>query len=333
MTIRLLTFVLLVSFAASASAARVELKDGTVVFGNIENLKEGEDLVVDTEYMNDVTIEWDSIVRIDDARAVTVQLFDGTRITGPIVIDADGLRVGGPDAALIDRRKVFQIEEFNQSVWDGFEFNTDLGMNIVRGNNTVTQISAGAGARYDGTRFETSVDFTAILNEQTDATDTRRSTLGFNYTYKLPKNWTVSGLYQFETDEQQGLEARSLAGGAIGKRVINNRRFRLSFDAGVVLNFENFEGTPETESLEGLLGGSIRWRSAKDIDLDATLFAFPNLETSGRWRAQFDTSLSIDLWGDLDFKLTAYSRYDTDPPEDNKNTDYGTTVGLSWKYD
>lgn len=323
----------MVTMATSASAARVELKDGTVVFGKIENLKEGEDLVVDTEYMNNVTIEWDSIVRIDDARAVSVLLFDGTRITGPIVIDKDGLRVGGVDAPLIDRRKVFQIEEFNQKVWDGFEFSADLGMNIVRGNNTVTQISTGAGASYDGLKFETSVDFSAIVNEQTDASDTRRSTFGFNYTYKLPKNWTVTALYQFETDEQQGLEARSLAGGALGKRVINNRRFRFTLDAGAVLNFEDFEDTPANDSLEGLLGATIRWRSRRDIDVDATLFAFPSLETSGRWRAQFDASLSVDLWGDLDFKLTGYSRYDTDPPEGNANNDWGTTVGLSWKYD
>ncbi len=330
---RILSTILLLTLATAATAARVELKDGSIVYGDIKNLAEGEDLVIDTEYMDDVTIEWDSIVRLTDTRLVTVQLFDGTRISGPILIDPDGVRIGGPDAPIIDRTRVFQIEEYNQSVWEGFEVFADLGMNIVRGNNTVTQVSTGAGASYDGIKFESSVEYSAIVNEQIDTTDTRRQTFNADYTYKLPDNWTITGLYQFESDEQQGLDGRSLAGGALGKRLINNRRFRLSLDAGAVVNSEDFENESRTESLEGLLGASIRWRSKNDIDLDASLFALPNLEQSNRWRAQFDTSLSIDLWGDLDFKVTGYSRYDSDPPEGNEKNDYGTTVGLSWKWD
>ena len=333
MTFRILLSILLITFVAGAHAARVELKDGTIVYGEILNLAEGEDLKVDTQYMDDVTIEWDSIASIQDTRLVTVQLFNGVRLSGPISLDEQGLRIGGPNAEPIDVTRVFQIEEYNQSIWEGFEVYTDLGMNIVRGNNTVTQISTGAGARYDGVRFETSIEATAIVNEQTETTDTRRTTLGFNHTFKFQNNWTATGLYQFETDEQQGLDGRSLAGAAIGKRIINNRRFRLSLDAGAVLNVEDFAEQPATETVEGLLGATIRWRSRNDIDLDATLFAFPNVEQSGRWRAQFDTSLSIDLWGDLDFKVTGYSRYDSDPPEGNANNDWGTTVGLSWKYD
>ena len=49
-------------------------------------------------------------------------------------------------------------------------------------------------------------------------------------------------------------------------------------------------------------------------------------------RVQFDGSLSFDIFSDLDFKLTVYDRYDSQPPEGNDTNDTGLTLGLSWSY-
>ena len=330
---RLPAALLLLLIASNGFAAEIHLRDGSVIRGEILTLVNGEDLTVDTEYMDEVTIEWDAIETVENTKPVVVELFNGLRLSGPLFIDDEGVRIGGPKAEPLPPERIFGIEEFNQAIWDGVSAYTDVGWNIVRGNNTVTQLSIGAGVGYDGPKFETSVDVSAIVNEQQDATDTRRETLNANYSYLFHQTWSVTGLYSFEADEQQGLQGRSLIGAAIGNRVINNRRFRLVFDAGLVLNSEDFDTTEREESVEGLLASTVRWRSKSDIDLDATLSLLPNLEQSGRLRAMFDISMTVDLWGDLDFKLTGYSRYDSDPPLDNANNDYGTTLGLSWDWD
>ena len=314
------------------NAAEIRLKDGSVVFGKVLNLVNGEDLIVDTQYMDEVTIEWDAIESVEDTEPVVVELFNGVRLDGPLLMNADGVRIGGPDAEPIPMSRVFGIEELNQALWDGIEAYTDIGWNIVRGNNTVTQLSIGAGVSYDGPKFETGVDVTGIINEQLDATDTRRETLNSYYTFLFHRTWRLSGLYSFEADEQQGLQGRSLAGATIGNRVINNRRFRLTLDAGLVVNSEDFDTTAREESLEGVLSSTARWRSARDIDVDASLAVLPSLEQSDRVRSQFDITMSVGLWGDLDFKLTGYSRYDSEPPLDNLKHDYGTTLGLSWDW-
>jgi putative salt-induced outer membrane protein YdiY len=160
----------------------------------------------------------------------------------------------------------------------------------------------------------------------------RRATLAGNYTYRLRRNWQASGLLQFESDDQQGLNLRTLVGGAIGNRVYNQRRMRVDLFGGLVLNSEEFEDQRRTESPEALLGAAYRLRSAKGIDIDATLAVLPNLEQSDRVRMQFDASLSIDLFADLDFKLTVYDRYDSQPPPGNETNDSGLTLGLSWSY-
>jgi hypothetical protein len=99
-----------------------------------------------------------------------------------------------------------------------------------------------------------------------------------------------------------------------------------------VLNSEEFEDQRRTESPEALLGAAYRLRSAKGIDIDASLAVLPNLEQSDRVRVQFDASLSFDLFADLDFKLTVYDRYDSQPPPGNETNDSGLTFGLSWSY-
>jgi putative salt-induced outer membrane protein YdiY len=333
MLLRLPLVVMIILAAAASEASEVRLRDGSVIVGELLNLVNGEDLIIDTKYMDEVTIEWDAIESVKDTKPVVVELFNGVRITGPMFLDDEGVRIGSPDAEPIDMAAIFAIEQFNQAVWDGISTYTDVGWNIVRGNNTVTQLSIGAGVSYDGPVFETRLEGTAIINEQADAQDTRRETVAANYSYLFHQTWSVTGLYSFEADEQQGLDSRSLIGAALGNRVINNRRFRLSLYGGLVLNSEDFEQTPREESVEALLSSAVRWRSPHDIDLDATLAVLPNLEQTGRVRATFDVTMSVDLFQDLDFKLTGYSRYDSDPPLGNAKNDYGTTLGLSWEWD
>ena len=317
---------------SAVDAAEIYLKDGSVVIGTIKGLADGGDLDVDTEHMDVVTIEWDAIDEIRGTRTVDVELFDGRRILGNIVLNENGLSVIGEDTQIVQLAELFAIDEVNDTFWEGVDVYTDLGMNIIRGNNQLTQVSFGGGIGYNARNFEISIDGTTIIIQQTDAQDTRRATLSGLYTHKLGNNWTGSGLLQFERDDQQGLKGRSLLGGALGKRIYNRRRMRLTLFGGLALNSEEFEGEPRTETPEGLLGVAFRLRAARGIDFDASLIVFPNLETSGRVRTQFDSTLSIDLFADFDFKLTVYDRYDSDPPIGNETNDYGMTVGLSWSH-
>ena len=323
---------LLICIACGAvGAAEVKLRDGTMVIGTILELKDSEDLIVDTEYMDEVTIEWEAIETIRETQVIEVELFNGQRLFGQVTLDEKGVSIIGDDTTVtLPPDRIFAIAEVSESFWEGLDVYTDVGMNLVRGNNEVTQVSLGAGIGYDGRNFETSVDATTIINEQTEGQDLRRATLAGSYTYRLPRNWQASGLLQFESDDQQGLNLRTLYGGAIGNRVYNQRRMRIDLYSGLVVNHEEFEGQPRTDSLEGLLGAAYRLRSARGIDIDASLSVLPSLEQSDRLRMQFDGSLSIDLFADLDFKLTVYDRYDSQPPPGNSSNDTGVTLGLSW---
>ena len=316
-----------------ADAAEVHLRDGTVIIGTILSLVDNDDLIVDTEHMDKVTVEWDAVLKISGTQVIEVELFNGERLFGEVVVDEMKVSIVGDETTVsLPRDRVFAIAEVNETFWEGLEVYTDLSMNITRGNNETTQLSFGGGVGYVGRDFETAIDATSTINEQTDGQDLRRATVAATYTNRLPRNWQASGLLQFESDEQQGLDLRTMVGGAIGNRVYNQRRVRFDLFSGLVLNSEQFVGEPKTQSLEGLLGAAYRLRDKRGIDIDASLAVLPSLTEGGRVRAQFDGSLSFDLFSDLDFKLTVYDRYDSDPPAGNETNDTGVTMGLSWTY-
>ena len=313
-----------------ANAAEIHLEDGSVIVGSIISLEDGDDLVVDTKHMDEVTIEWASVTQLRNTEVVDIELFDGRRFTGKLRRDGADIALEGVSTIQLTANDIFRIDEYSETFWEGFNADTNLGMNLVRGNNQVTQLSIGTGIGYDSQNFETSLRGTAIINEQADASDTRRSTLTGSYTHKFNDGWQAISSLQFEADEQQNLDGRTLLTGAIGKRVYNQRMHRLELFAGVALNSERFSGLPQNETLEGLLGTRYRMRSFADID--TTLVALPSLEGNDRLRVQFDAAISFDLYSDLDFKITVYDRYDSRPPAGNEKNDTGLTLGLSWSY-
>ena len=154
---------------SAVNAAEVYLKDGSIVIGTIKSLTDGEDLDVDTEHMDVVTIEWDAIDQIRGTRTVDIEMFDGRRILGKIVLNEDGLSVIGEDTQIVQLAEIFAIDEVNETFWESVDAYTDLGTNIIRGNNQLTQLSFGGGLGYSARNFEISIDGTTIINEQIDA--------------------------------------------------------------------------------------------------------------------------------------------------------------------
>ncbi|WP_439105605.1 hypothetical protein [Congregibacter sp.] len=74
-----MALLLLLLMTTICQAAEVRLKDGTVVYGTILSMQDGDDLVIDTSFMDAVTIEWDAVVSIKDTQVVEIELFDGQR--------------------------------------------------------------------------------------------------------------------------------------------------------------------------------------------------------------------------------------------------------------
>ena len=330
---RLVVMILLLA-PGIADAARFLLADGSVVHGRILNLTDGEHLRVYTEHMGEVVIDWDAIERIENTENVNVELFSGERFSGRLDLGGGALRVDPLDGAPRELApgQVYALDERQLTGWQGLVANVDLGLNIVRGNNRVTQVSYGAGLTYHANAFSSGLDMRLIVNEQTDAPDTQRLTVNGFHDQKLSGRWSAGGLYQYESDELQQLEGRSLLAGVMSFRPLNNRIRQLTLSAGVAVNAEDFETTAPTQTPEGVLGAVYRLRSRWGLDLDATLYVLPSFSDTDRVRLRNDTTLALDLIGDLDLRVVYYNRFDSEPPVAVSEFDYGVTLGVGYEF-
>ncbi len=312
----------------AVQAAEFQMRDGSLINGSILRLVDGVDLVVDTAHMGEVILEWDAINRISATPVVEIEFFDGRRLRGSIELQDGILKISGDTQVEIDPKNVFTISEVKAGYWDRADVYVDLGLNIVRGNSRVTQYNLGAGFAYNEPGVEFSVDLITYLNEQEDSDDTRRRVISAQYTRYFLENTSFIGLYEYETDEQQDLDGRSVLGGAIGQRIVNNREQRVEPFVGLALNSEDFKQSATQESTEVVLG--LRYRLRMAVDIDATFLNFQNLDETERYRNQLDATLTAELSEDFDLSLTAYNRYDSDPPGEVDSTDYGMLLGLRW---
>lgn len=327
---RLLVLLGCLFLAPVSLSAEIQLADGSIIQGKILSLVDGEDLTVDTAYMDEVVIEWESVVSIRKTQIVELELFDGSQWVGTVEHDGESLTVAVVDQLTIPARDVFSILEVNETFQERISAYTDIGSSFVRGNNEVSQISLGMGLGYTAPEWEAYVRATSIVNEQNDAERTRRLTLDGDYTVDIGSNWWALGLYQFESDEQQGLQGRSLLGGGFGRRLWNTRLHRLAAYGGLVLNVEEFDDIQRSESTEAFF--ELRYRLRWLFDTDLAYSVYSGLENSDRVRTQLDGSVSMDLFSNLDLKVTVYDRYDSDPPPGNSSNDTGLTMGLHWDY-
>jgi len=213
--------------------------------------------------------------------------------------------------------------------WDRLDLEASGGFNLARGNSRTTSMRLDGGAVYSHDHgASTRLDLSTTINEQQNAEDTRRSTLDLSHKY-----WGSAGRLTFdssirlEENEVSKLDFRTIVAAALGYRIIKSPRNRLELFAGLAWVSEDFVGRSREENLDSILGFEYR------LNFDRTRFGsvlvlFPS--TDGRTLANLDGKLSIELVKKLDFRVTYYGRYDSNPPVATEEYDYGFTLGLGW---
>ena len=68
------------------------------------------------------------------------------------------------------------------------------------------------------------------------------------------------------------------------------------------------------------------------ISLTTQLRVFPSLTDSPRTRAELDVDYAHEIVKDFFWKLTLYSSYDSRPPQDAEESDYGVVASIGWKF-
>ena len=240
------------SFSHPSLAAKtdvVELLNGDRITGEVRSLDRGM-LTFSTDHMGTLEIEWEYVKRLQSRQVLDVELQSGQRFFGSLATASEpGQLLLESTAktehavAMEDTVKMTPLEETGHLLQrsDGY---VDLGYSSTKSTDVI-QWNLGAGMTFRDRVRLWDFNYSQTLSDSGTTENTTASLTGELRRF-FGNRWFWSGSLQFTRNDAQGVDLRSLIGGAIGRNLVQTNHQLLSLGAG--LGYSR--------------GGPVRWHGA-----------------------------------------------------------------------
>ena len=336
-------------FMGTAQADQVTLKNGDRLSGAVVK-SDGKTLVMETEFVGEVTLPWDAVTSLVSSQALHVEVKGGRTVAGKVDTQDGKLEVSAPSGPVIEPRdSVVAIrndaeqKSYEKSqhphltdFWSGL---VDAGLNETRGNSALLAFSLAAKAARVTSRDKITMYATSIYATD-NTTPPGRTTAhtvqgGARMDYNLTPRFFVFGLADFTYDEFQHLDLRSVYGGGFGLHAIKSKTTTLDVFGGADYEREAFSPNPPLvltaltrNTAEVMAGEELNWKLSNRVTLAERFSAFPNMSEIGEYRFQLDASATTKLKNWLSWQITLGDRYISNPLPGLKSNDELLATGL-----
>lgn len=338
-------FVLL--FTQTIFADQIILKNGDKLTGKIVK-KDGDSIVIQTEFAGLVTIAWSAVEKIIADDSVNLTLTDGqmlkgkvatednkinveTETVGTVKVEKDKIQTVRSDAEQIKFESA-QERLRNPRLSDLWSGSADVGYALTTGNSSTSTLTASGKAARETTRDKISVyaNLLQARNKTTGISVTSANAIwaGIRYDINLNRKTFAFISADFEYDKPQQLDLRTVFGGGLGYRAIRNDRTQFDLFAGATLNREYFSTGLRRNSAEILIGDELKHKLNSRTILTQRLVIYPNVSRIGEFRSVFDASIVTGLNKWLGWHVTIGDRYNSFPVVGAKKNDFFLSTGL-----
>lgn len=327
-------------------ADEVKLKNGDRLTGAIVKA-DGKTLTLKTDYAGVITISADAIAAVISQEPLYVALSDGKTVVGKVAISREGSgkyevetkdanKVSGEMSAVQTIRSQAEQAAYEKmlkpswfDLWNG---GLDLGFSLTTGNTRTNTLALGSNLSRQTSRDKTTL-YAAYINAKNKnkgVTETTANAIrgGGRYEINVAKRMTAFGFADFEYNQIQLLDLRSVLGGGFGYYVIKNDRAQLQAFGGGAYNRENFSTGLRRNSAEAFVGEDFALKVSDRVVFKERFQFFPNLTNTGEYRHTFDSSLTTKLTSWMTWNVTASNRFISNPPAGSKNSDLLFTTGI-----
>jgi putative salt-induced outer membrane protein YdiY len=350
-------------FTSGALADQITLKNGDRLSGQITT-GDGKTLLLKTEFVGDVTIQWDAITAIESSDILHLTLKDGKRLSGKITTqDGKFVVARAPEATptaakdtIVAVRNDKEQRAFDAAAekmahpkftyfWSGA---FDTGLALTRGNSSTASYTLSGKAIRETSRDKLTL-YTTYIYASDDTTVPGRTTAnairaGVRGDLNISPRVFVFAFADYETNELQNLDLRQVYGGGLGYHLIKTERTLFDVFGGFSYDRDAFSSyfianpappPPLTfipaivqNSAEALVGEEFDSHLSKRSTLTERFSFFPNLSHTGEYRFQFDAALATQLKSWLSWQVTFSDRYISYPPPGLKGNDLLLSTGL-----
>jgi putative salt-induced outer membrane protein YdiY len=318
----------LILAATSARADQILLKNGDRLTGTVVD-SDAKVLTLKTDYAGDIKIQWASITSITSAQNLHLALKDGQTIVGTVATKDDSLVVSTKSTGEITAPKadvtairndaeeaIYEKEVLHPGLLDLWSGVLDTGLSLTTGDSkTLTYNFSGKAARVSQ-RDKISVYTTAVYarNNTTGVAQVTAHNIigGVRGDLNVSDRFFAFGLGDFEYDQFQQLNLRSVFGGGGGYHLIRHKNTTLDVNAGGDYEREDFF-TLTRSSGEALVGENFATKIGPRFTFSQDFTYYPNLTEGGQYRIVFDATAATKLKSWLSWQLTYSDRYISNP--------------------
>jgi len=352
-----LLFVIL-AIACTARPDTITLDNGDRLTGTIVK-SDGKELVLMadkagsmTDKASPITVQWSTVRQITSTAPLYVVTSQGTTVAGAVTTEGTDFLVtpssGAPQRIPLANVTTLrsQSEEtayersLHPSVLESWQINSSLGFALARGNSHSTNLAIGFNAvrgtmndkltaYMDSIYASSGLVVTPGVTAGVTANDIRG---GAMYQHDLRGRAFAYGAADFEYNELQFLNLRSIWGAGAGYHVIKRTDTTLDLFAGANYTKETYS-TGIRRNLAALTVGDLfRHQIGKNTAINETLDVYPELSHLGQYRFALDISLATKIKTWLGWQSTVSDRYISDPIPFTVSNDFIFSTGFNFTF-
>jgi len=357
------TLIMLLGLSPSLFADQVTLKNGDRLTGTVVK-SDGKTLVLHTEAVGDVTIQFDSIQEIKTEQELHVSLKDGKTVVGPVTT-ADGkieiatktsgtVEAPKDDVTLMrnDAEQLAYDKSLHPGLTHGWNGGVNVGFSIARGNSQTENLALAFNAVHPTLNDKITLYASSIYTKNDipppGSVAANLEQGGLRYDRNLNPRLFVFGAADFMSNALQFLDLRQVYSGGFGFHAIKSDTTTLNFLGGINYTHETYSNGPvntpvtvpptyqsygKTNKFVALtLGEELNHNLGKSTVITQNFYFFPNLQNTGQYRTNFNvgTVTKIAKW--LGWQNQFSDIYVSNPPTGAKNNDLVLTTGLNFSF-
>ncbi|MGI9201660.1 MAG: DUF481 domain-containing protein [Woeseiaceae bacterium] len=342
--------------AAFANSDVVIFDNGDRLTGEIKSLERGK-LRFKTDATDTISIEWDDVAFLSSEQNIQVELYDGKRYLGKLIITPAMKTINvqfGGEYEELDSSLVVVMTPIEERALDRLDVAVTAGYNFTKADS-VEQFNFGLDAEYRTEKRSFGLAVNSSISNTSDKDVSQRNAMNINYRRFWPNRWLVSGFVNATRNDELGVDLRTSAGGGGGRIITQSNHNRLLLESGLMYSREDLASDDNTDqpsiqpvppiddggkqsdqkSIEAYV--SMDWDvyrfDSPELDLSTSIQIIPSLTESGRVRGEFDIALKWEIIHDLFWEISLYNSYDSNPgTEGASQNDYGITTSLGYDF-
>lgn len=343
----LLNAAIALALAVGASAAdRIELNDGSVVYGKILSAEAGF-FKVDTTFAATIVIAQDKIKSFTTDDAVNVQLASGSAALGRVQATDAGIAVAAAAGQLAaptkqvvavwpangDSPEVRKLKEAAEKAARHWAYEASLAINGRTGGSEKFAGALGFKATLESNQDKLIFVLQAEKAEDNGVETANRQFASADYSSFFAGKDLWYARTSIEKDDIKQLDLRSTTAFGIGRKLIKKTNQDLEVRGGLSYVYETYANGTKFDS-PGLDIALIHSYQLKTGKLSNMLTYTPTFEDFGNYRVHHESTYEMPITASLwKLKLGITNDYTSipQPGVDRLDTLYFTSLILNWK--